>query len=61
MNLTGHPSMVVSFGEDVTNKKPKTLVLTSRFFHEPQLLMLAEWIQRKLPPTPSQPELTRIL
>jgi Asp-tRNA(Asn)/Glu-tRNA(Gln) amidotransferase A subunit family amidase len=61
MNLTGHPSMVVSFGEDVTNKKPKTLVLTSRFFHEPQLLMLADWIQRKLPPTPSQPELTRIL
>jgi Asp-tRNA(Asn)/Glu-tRNA(Gln) amidotransferase A subunit family amidase len=61
MNLTGHPSMVVSFGEDVTNKKPKTLVLTGRFFHEPQLLMLAEWIQRKLPPTPSQPELTRIL
>jgi Asp-tRNA(Asn)/Glu-tRNA(Gln) amidotransferase A subunit family amidase len=61
MNLTGHPSMVVSFGEDVTNKKPKTLVLTGRFFHEPQLLMLADWIQRKLPPTPSQPELTRIL
>jgi hypothetical protein len=53
--------MVVSFGEDVTNKKPKTLVLTGRFFHEPQLLMLADWIQSKLPPTPSQPELTRIL
>ena len=61
MNLTGHPSMVVSFGEDLTNKKPKTLVMTGRFFHEPQLLMVADWIQRTLPPTPSQPELTRIL
>jgi Asp-tRNA(Asn)/Glu-tRNA(Gln) amidotransferase A subunit family amidase len=61
MNLTGHPSMVVSFGEDLTNKKPKTLVMTGRFFHEPQLLMVADWIQGKLPPTPSQPELTRIL
>jgi hypothetical protein len=44
--------MVVSFGEDVTNKKPKTLVLTGRFFHEPQLLMLADWIQRTLPVLP---------
>ena len=61
MNLTGHPSMVVSFGEDLTNKKPKTLVMTGRFFQEPQLLMVADWIQGKLPPTPSQPELTRIL
>jgi Asp-tRNA(Asn)/Glu-tRNA(Gln) amidotransferase A subunit family amidase len=60
MNLTGHPSMVVSFGEDLTNKKPKTIALTGRFFHEPQLLMVADWIQRTLPPTPSQPELTRV-
>ncbi|MFM8573615.1 MAG: amidase, partial [Pirellula sp.] len=52
MNLTGHPSMVVSFGEDLTNKKPKTIALTGRFFHEPQLLMVADWIQRTLPPTP---------
>lgn len=57
MNLTGHPSMVVSFGEDLTNKKPKTLVMTGRFFHEPQLLMVADWIQRTLPPTPSHPKL----
>ncbi|MCE2753103.1 MAG: amidase [Pirellula sp.] len=57
MNLTGHPSMVVSFGEDLTNKKPKTVVMTGRFFHEPQLLMVADWIQRTLPPTPSHPKL----
>ncbi|MFN9626061.1 MAG: hypothetical protein ACK6AT_07330, partial [Planctomycetota bacterium] len=57
-NLTGHPSMVVSFGEDLTNKKPKTIALTGRFFHESQLLMVADWIQTKLPPTPSQPALT---
>lgn len=57
-NLTGHPSMVVSFGEDLTNKKPKTIALTGRFFHESQLLMVADWIQSKLPPTPSQPALT---
>jgi Asp-tRNA(Asn)/Glu-tRNA(Gln) amidotransferase A subunit family amidase len=61
MNLTGHPSMVVSFGEDLTNKKPKTIALTGRFFHEPQLLMVADWIQRKLPPVPGQPELTKVL
>jgi len=61
MNLTGHPSMVVAFGEDLTNKKPKTIALTARFFHESQLLMLAEWIQQKLPPVPSQPELTKVL
>jgi Asp-tRNA(Asn)/Glu-tRNA(Gln) amidotransferase A subunit family amidase len=59
-NLTGHPSMVVSFGEDQTNKKPKTIALTGRFFHESQLLMVADWIQRRLPPTPSQPPLTQV-
>jgi Asp-tRNA(Asn)/Glu-tRNA(Gln) amidotransferase A subunit family amidase len=60
MNLTGHPSMVVSFGEDLTNKKPKTIALTGRFFHEPQLLMVADWIQQSLPTVPSQPELTKV-
>lgn len=60
MNLTGHPSMVVSFDEDLTNKKPKTIALTGRFFHEPQLLMVADWIQQKLPPVPSQPELVKV-
>ena len=60
MNLTGHPSMVVSFGEDLTNKKPKTIALTGRFFHEPQLLMVADWIQQTLPTVPSQPELTKV-
>ena len=59
-NLTGHPSMVVSFGEDQSNKKPKTIALTGRFFHESQLLMVADWIQRRLPPTPSQPPLTQV-
>ena len=61
MNLTGHPSMVVSFGEDLNNKKPKTIAITGRFFHEPQLLMVADWIQGSLPTVPGQPELTRVL
>ena len=61
MNLTGHPSMVVSFGEDLTNKKPKTIALTGRFFHESQLLMVADWIQQTLPASPNQPELTKVL
>jgi len=56
-NLTGHPSMVVSYGENTARNRPHTVALTGRYFAESSLLSAADWIQRKDPPTPKIPEL----
>jgi len=56
-NLTGHPSMVVSYGENTARNRPHTVALTAKYFSEASILAAAEWIQRKLPPTPKIPEL----
>ena len=55
-NLTGHPSMVVSYGENTARNRPHTVALTGRFFAESSLLLAADWIQRKDPPTPKTPD-----
>lgn len=57
MNLTGHPSLVVSFGKNEERARPNTVVLTAKFFAEASLLSAGAWIQSKLPPEPSQPVL----
>ena len=57
MNLTGHPSLVVSFGENAERKRPNTVVLTARLFAESMLLATGVWIQNQLPATPSKPTL----
>jgi Asp-tRNA(Asn)/Glu-tRNA(Gln) amidotransferase A subunit family amidase len=57
MNLTGHPSLVVSFGENAERKRPNTVVLTARLFAESMLLATGAWIQNQLPATPSKPTL----
>lgn len=57
MNLTGHPSLVVSFGENAERKRPNTVVLTARLFAESLLLATGAWIQKQLPATPAQPTL----
>ena len=56
-NLTGHPSMVVSYGENTARNRPHTVALTAKYFSEASILAAAEWIQRKLPPTPKIPDL----
>ena len=56
-NLTGHPSMVVSYGENSARNRPQTVALTAKYFCEASLLATAEWIQTKFPPTPKIPEL----
>jgi len=55
MNLTGHPSLVVSFGENTERKRPNTVVLTAKLFAESMLLAAGDWIQTQLPATPSKP------
>jgi len=60
MNLTGHPSLVVAFGNDDSRSKPKTVVLTSRYFSEGALLGVGAWLQSTLPATPNMPELTKV-
>lgn len=57
MNLTGHPSLVVSFGENAERKRPNTVVLTARLFAESVLLATGAWIQKQLPATPAKPTL----
>lgn len=61
MNLTGHPSLVVSFGENVERSRPNTVVLTARMFAESTLLATGAWIQSQLPATPSKPDLDSAL
>lgn len=56
-NLTGHPSMVVSYGENSARNRPHTVALTAKYFCEAELLVAAEWIQTNLPPTPRVPQL----
>lgn len=56
-NLTGHPSMVVSYGENSARNRPHTVALTAKYFREAELLIAAEWIQKNLPPTPRVPSL----
>jgi Asp-tRNA(Asn)/Glu-tRNA(Gln) amidotransferase A subunit family amidase len=58
MNLTGHPSVVVAFGNQAERARPNTVVLTAKYFAESQLLQAGSWIQTQLPPTPAQPALT---
>lgn len=60
MNLTGHPSLVVAFGQSEARERPKTVVLTSRYFAESALLAVGAWIQSTMPPTPRMPELTKV-
>jgi Asp-tRNA(Asn)/Glu-tRNA(Gln) amidotransferase A subunit family amidase len=60
MNLTGHPSLVVAFGNDEARAKPKTVVLTSRYFSEGSLLGVGAWLQSTLPAIPNMPELTKV-
>lgn len=55
MNLTGHPSLVVSFGENEGRARPNTVVLTAKFFAEASLLSAGAWIQSQIPPKPTQP------
>jgi len=57
MNLTGHPSLVVSFGENAERKRPNTVVLTARLFAESVLLATGAWIQKQLPAKPAKPTL----
>jgi Asp-tRNA(Asn)/Glu-tRNA(Gln) amidotransferase A subunit family amidase len=58
MNLTGHPSLVVSFGTNEEQSRPNTVVLTSKFFAESELLQSGIWIQEQLPPLPSEPPIS---
>jgi Asp-tRNA(Asn)/Glu-tRNA(Gln) amidotransferase A subunit family amidase len=58
MNLTGHPSLVVAFGNQTERARPNTVVLTSKYFAESKLLQAGTWIQSQMPPTPAQPSLT---
>ncbi|MFN7734244.1 MAG: amidase [Pirellula sp.] len=57
MNLTGHPSVVVAFGNQAERARPNTVVLTSKYFAESKLLQAGTWIQSQIPPTPAQPSL----
>ena len=59
-NLTGHPSMVVSYGENSARNRPHTVALTAKYFCETSLIEAAEWIQTKLPPTPKMPDLVAL-
>jgi Asp-tRNA(Asn)/Glu-tRNA(Gln) amidotransferase A subunit family amidase len=52
MNLTGHPSLVVAFGQQTERERPSTAVLTGKLFSETMLLAAGAWIQRESPPTP---------
>lgn len=59
-NLTGHPSLVVACGTDVSEdgtKQPAVLKLTAAAYHEEHLLHVAAAIQAALPPQPTQPKL----
>lgn len=60
MNLTGHPSLVLAFGQDDSRSRPKTAVLTSRYFSESTLLGVGSWVQSRVPPSPRMPELTKV-
>lgn len=60
MNLTGHPSLVVAFGNNETKRRPKTVVLTSKYFNESTLLAAGAWLQIAMSPSPKMPELTKI-
>ncbi len=57
MNLTGHPSLVVAFGQQPEREQPRTVVLTAKFFHEAGLLAAGAWMQSQQPATPSAPKL----
>jgi Asp-tRNA(Asn)/Glu-tRNA(Gln) amidotransferase A subunit family amidase len=59
MNLTGHPSLVVAFGNNETKRRPKTVVLTSKYFSESTLLAAGAWLQTAMSPSPKMPELTK--
>jgi Asp-tRNA(Asn)/Glu-tRNA(Gln) amidotransferase A subunit family amidase len=59
-NLTGHPSLVVAYGNDGARARPKTVVFTARYFAEAALLDAGAWIQTTLPPTPGMPESTKL-
>ncbi len=62
-NLSGHPSMVVSFGSesrDNGTQLPRVTKLTSRFCGESMLLAAGDFIQRQLPVT-VQPTLDKFL
>lgn len=49
MNLTGHPTLVVSFGEEENERKPRTVALTGRMFSEGMLLAVGDAIQKSEP------------
>jgi Asp-tRNA(Asn)/Glu-tRNA(Gln) amidotransferase A subunit family amidase len=53
-NLTGHPSIVVTFGQDQAG--PRTAKLTARYFSDAMLSAMADALQRSLPPGPALPE-----
>ena len=58
-NLTGHPSIVVTCGEDESRgiAVPGVVKLTASAYREDRLLAVAQRIQRALPISPSQPAL----
>lgn len=49
MNLTGHPTLVVSHGEEENERKPRTVALTGRMFSEGMLLAVGDAIQKSEP------------
>jgi Asp-tRNA(Asn)/Glu-tRNA(Gln) amidotransferase A subunit family amidase len=57
MNLTGHPSLVVAFGENETRQRPNTIVLTAKYFDEANLLAAGDWLQSQRPPSPKTPSM----
>ena len=59
-NLTGHPSLVVAYGHDEARARPKTVVITARYFAEETLLSAGAWLQATQPPTPGMPESTKL-
>jgi Asp-tRNA(Asn)/Glu-tRNA(Gln) amidotransferase A subunit family amidase len=50
MNLTGHPTLVVAFGKDEEQRRPRTVALTAKMFSEAVLLDVGTRIQQAMPP-----------
>ncbi len=50
MNLTGHPTLVVAFGKDQEQKRPRTVALTAKMFSEATLLDVGALVQQAMPP-----------
>ena len=62
-NLTGHPTVVVPFGDrpDGKNGQPGTITITGRLFGESELLALAGAVQTKTDAHRKRPPLEQLL